>query len=199
MKLQFERSTPRRGNTSYEFQADVYTGGLSGSTTQRLGYDAKFVQTWYAGETLNVFAGLYAEHTPGWLIWQHDNLIGSFDQHTLQFDGGFNWGISERQELRLKLQAIGLDARLRQGYRVSATGDAVASDEAIADFSLRNLGVQIRWRYELAPLSYVYVVYGRGGFALDEFSRDTTSLLGDSFSLRDSDQLLVKLNYRFDW
>ena len=29
---------------------------------------------------------------------------------------------------------------------------------------VRNLGVQLRYRFELAPLSYLYVVYGRGGY-----------------------------------
>ncbi len=198
VNLHFDRTTRRQGNSSYQMQAEIYTGGLDGPGVRRLGYDAKFVQTWYVGDTLNLYAGLYHEHTPDWLIWQRDNLIGRFDQRTLELDGGFNWGISERQELRLKLQAIGLDAQLRQGYRVAANGNAVASSEAIGDFGLRNLGVQVRWRYELAPLSYIYVVYGRGGFALDEDTHDATAQLGNSFSLRDSDQLLVKVNYRFD-
>ena len=41
------------------------------------------------------------------------------------------------------------------------------SDDPIDDFSVSNLGFQIRYRYELAPLSYLYVVYGRGGFDQD--------------------------------
>src|SRR3546814_16085617 len=68
------------------------------------------------------------QRIPDWLVWQHDNLIGRFDQHTLQLDAGFDWAIDPRQELRVKLQAIGLDARLRGGYRVGANGRAVARD-----------------------------------------------------------------------
>ena len=41
------------------------------------------------------------------------------------------------------------------------------SDEPVDDFNVSNLGLQIRYRYELAPLSYLYVVYGRGGFEQD--------------------------------
>ena len=74
----------------------------------------------------------------------------------------------------------------------------MASDDPVADFSLRNLGFQIRYRYELAPLSYLYVVYGRGGFERNEFSDELGGLLGDSFDLRDDEQLLVKLSYRFE-
>jgi hypothetical protein len=94
--------------------------------------------------------------------------------------------------LRLKLQAIAIDARVRDAWRVDPTGTAVESAEAIDDFSVRNLGFQIRYRYEIAPLSYLYVVYGRGGFDQQVGTESTSRLLDDSFSLRDSDQLLVK-------
>ena len=108
------------------------------------------------------------------------------------------WQIGTRQELRVKLQAIGLDARLRGAYRVGANGRAIAGDEPVDDFGVRNLGLQVRYRYELAPLSYLYVVYGRGGYALDGHARSSLDAFGNSFALRDDEQLLVKLSYRFD-
>ena len=74
----------------------------------------------------------------------------------------------------------------------------MASSEPVDDFNVRNLGFQIRYRYELAPLSYLYIVYGRGGYRQDEFSEDAGRLLRDSFDLRDDEQLLVKLSYRFE-
>ena len=42
------------------------------------------------------------------------------------------------------------------------------------------------------------MVYGRGGYVFDEFSVGPREQLVDSFSLRDSEQLLVKLSYRFE-
>jgi hypothetical protein len=74
----------------------------------------------------------------------------------------------------------------------------VAVAEHIDDFSLRNLGFQVRYRYELAPLSDLYVVYSRGGYMLDEYSQGETDQLRDAFSLRDNEMLLVKLSYRFE-
>lgn len=98
----------------------------------------------------------------------------------------------------MKLQVIGVDAKALQGYRVNGTGASIATDESLDDFSVRNLGFQLRYRFELAPLSYLYVVYGRGGYEQLEASENTGRLLNDSFSLRDDDQLLVKLSYRFE-
>jgi len=63
---------------------------------------------------------------------------------------------------------------------------------------LNNLGFQIRYRYELAPLSDLYVVYSRGGSGFEyNDPQDPASLLGDAFSLRDTEMFLVKLSYRF--
>src|SRR5699024_8798933 len=118
--------------------------------------------------------GLDYAHVPDWLVWQRDALVGRFDKRMLQLETGFDWSIGARQELRLKLQAIGLDARARDAWIVAAHGRAVASDISVDDFSVRNLGVQLRYRYKLAPLSYVYVVYGRGGYLQVPGSRDST-------------------------
>jgi len=74
----------------------------------------------------------------------------------------------------------------------------VPSNQPLPDFNLNNLGFQIRYRYELAPLSDLYVVYSRGGFSSElDNSRDPFNLLGDAFSLHDDEMFLVKLSYRF--
>ncbi|GAB3789370.1 DUF5916 domain-containing protein [Dyella agri] len=193
--LMFEHDSPRHGDWSYKLPVEVVSGGLGGNRS--VGWDIKFLPTYYVSDRFSVYAGPYIQRVPDWLVWQHDNLVGRYNQRTLELDSGFDWSIDGRQELRLKLQAIGLDAHLRSGYVVAANGRAVASDEPISSFGVRNLGLQIRYRYELAPLSYLYVVYGRGGYALDDFRRDVTSQFDNSFALRDEEQLLVKLDYRF--
>ena len=193
--LMFEHDSPRHGDWSYKLPIEVVSGGLGGNRS--VGWDIKFLPTYYVNDRFSVYAGPYIQRVPDWLVWQHDNLVGRYDQRSLELDSGFDWNIDGRQELRLKLQAIGLDARLRGGYVVAANGRAVASDEPVSSFGVRNLGLQIRYRYELAPLSYLYVVYGRGGYALDDFRRDVTTQFDSSFALRDEEQLLVKLDYRF--
>ncbi|MEZ0472287.1 DUF5916 domain-containing protein [Luteimonas salinilitoris] len=192
----FEYDRPRKGNWAYEFEAEAFSGGLSGN--DRIGYSVEFEPSYFVSDAFNVYVGLYAERTPDWLVWQRDNLIGSFDGREVNLNTGFNWTIGSRQELRLRLQAIAINARLRQGYRVDPMGNAVASDEPVDDLSVRNLGFQVRYRYELAPLSYLYVVYGRGGYEEETFADGTGRLLRDSFRLRDDEQLLVKLSYRFE-
>jgi len=96
------------------------------------------------------------------------------------------------------MQSIGINADLRQAYRVDGTGASVPTTEPVDDFSVRNLAFQIRYRYELAPLSYLYIVYGRGGYEDLPYTDEMRQVLRDSFDLRDDDQILIKLSYRFE-
>lgn len=187
--------TPRRGRWAFEAEAELETGGLSGNA--RVGWSASFLPTFFVTDAFRLRAGVVYESNPDWLVWQHDNLIGSFRQRMLEFDGGFDWSIDERQELRLKLQVIGLDARLRGAWEVAADGRARASTQPVDDFSVRNLGVQLRYRYRLAPLSWLYVVYGRGGYQEQPGIEGSTDALSRALRLRQDEQLLVKLSYRF--
>jgi hypothetical protein len=191
----FDYQRPRVGRWAYEFELNFFSGGLSGN--DKIGYTVHFEPKYFISDAFNVYVGALHDFTPDWLIWDHDNLIGSFREHQTNFDLGFNWIMTNKHELRLKLQAIAVSADLKQAYRVE-NGGAVPTNEPVDDFSVQNLGVQLRYRYEFKPLSYLYVVYGRGGYQQDPVSGDTGGLVRDSFSLRDDEQLLVKFSYRFE-
>jgi hypothetical protein len=192
-----EYERPRKGNWGFNWEAEVFSGGLSGN--DQVGYFVLFEPTYFVSDALNVFVGVEASRTPDWLVWQRDNLIGSFDGQEANLNAGLHWTITNKQELRVRLQAIGLDATLNRAYRVSASGDAVPTQEPVDDFNVGNLGFQVRYRYELAPLSYLYIVYGRGGYDEDPIAEGSSRRsLRDAFSLRDDDQVLVKLSYRFE-
>ena len=192
----YEIFRPRRRHWSLYGNANYAATGLNGPSHGALAFDLN--PTYFVNDNLSFYAELYAQHNRDWLLWQHDNLLGTFRSSQLQLNGGVQWTINAKQELRVKLETIALDAHLRQAWRVAPDGTPVASNEPVSDFSLRNLGFQIRYRYELAPLSNLYIAYVRGGFGFNDMSQDVGSLLGDSFSLHDSEQLLVKLSYRFE-
>lgn len=192
----FEYGRPRKGRWAWEVEAEVFSHGLAGN--DRLGHALEIEPSWFASDALRVHAGLSSVHRPDWLLWQGGNLVGGFDGRELAFNAGLDWVIGDRQELRVKLQALAIDARLRQAWRVEPSGAAVAVDDPVDDFNVRTLGFQVRYRYELAPLSYLYVVYARGGYREDPWTIAPFDGLRDSFDLRDDEQLMVKLSYRFE-
>jgi len=183
------------GHWSYEVEANLNSGGLSGN--HQIAYTLNLKPKFFVSDAFNVYAGVKYDHNPDWLVWQRDNLIGSFYAQQTEFDAGFNWIVANRHELRLKLQVIGLSADLRQAYRVE-NGSALASSDAVSDFSVETLGVQLRYRYEFRPLSYLYVVYARGGFEQQDVADDSAGLIRDGFQLRDDEQFFVKFSYRFE-
>lgn len=187
---------PRKGNWAYKLDVELYTAGLAGN--HLLDHYIEFTPTYFLSDAFNLYAGAGFNRNRDWLNWQQGNLISTFDQHETFVNAGFNWTISRHQELRLRLQAIGITADLKQPYRVDPNGNAIASNDPVEDFNAQSLAFQIRYRYELAPLSYLYIVYGRGGFSQAAISDNPTAALGDSFSLRDDEQLLIKLSYRFE-
>jgi len=70
--------------------------------------------------------------------------------------------------------------------------------EQIAPLQVRSFGLQLRYRYEFAPLRELYVVYARGGIEReDDNPRNSFELFQDSFLLRKSDQFLVKMRWGF--
>lgn len=194
--LAWERDRPRQGAWEWALDSWARGGGLAGN--DRIGYGLELEPTLHVNDTLRVFAGATTEYVPDWLVWQGGNRIGRFEQRSLELDAGLDWAIGMRQELRIKLQAIGMEAKATGTVEVLPDGRTVASADPAEDFSLRNLGFQVRYRYMLAPLSDLYVVYGRGGYALDEFAAGPYDRLGEAFRLRDDEQLLVKLAYRFE-
>jgi len=191
------RGFPRRGN--WQFAADAFIGtrmGLRQDTP--IAWSASLSSTYYINDALNIEAWVGHAVDQEQLVWQHDNLVGSFNMNRYDLNASLNWNIGTRHELRVKLEALGFDADNPTPWRIGANGRGVVSNDAVEPFSFRNMGFQVRYRYELAPLSNLYVVYGRGGFGLDPYPVGAFDQFGDAFSLRDDEQLVVKLAYRFE-
>ncbi|MBW8369334.1 MAG: hypothetical protein K0M70_15960 [Arenimonas sp.] len=197
LSMFWERSRPQRGRWSWYGSLRSAGEGLDGPDA--LSLDVFLQPTLHLSDSLLVQAGVGVQHNPDWLLWRGADRLASYRADQLRLSGSLQWQIGSRQELRVKLETIALDASLRQAWVVGAGGEpvGVATPTGTSDFSLANLGFQVRYRYELAPLSDLYVVYGRGGLDNEDSNRSLADLLGDASSLDDSQQILVKLSYRF--
>lgn len=193
-----ERFFPRKAHWSLDTSLRYSAEGLGG--IDRGAWSMALEPAYAVNDDLSFTAGLELQRNPDWLLWRGDNLLGTFGSEQVFLSLGSVWLIDSKQELRVRLEALGLDAEAKRAWRVVADGSPVRSSDALDDFALRNLGFQVRYRYEFAPLSYLYVAYVRGGSL---FQRGLGPYsVGDEFSgafdLRDSEQLLVKLSYRFE-
>ncbi len=115
------------------------------------------------------------------------------------FDTFFN----ARQQLQIRLQWIGIKAYDRTYWQVPISGGQLQQISRPVDatkngFATSKLTLQARYRWELAPLSDLFIVYNRGG-SLDSAKNEETfgSLFSDTLGNPASEILLVKLRYRF--
>ncbi len=185
-------TTPRYGAWQHAFAGYVFEEGVDG-----YGYEVELTNSWYPRDGLTLNLTLYPRLSTDWLLWQQDNLFGTFEARRLDAYGRIDWLPAKGHELRVKLQWIGIDAEPTRAYRTTPTGELVQTTESLAPFTVNNLGIQVRYRYQFGPLSDLYVVYSRGGYQFrEDDGRDLGDLFGDLGQVRDADQFLIKLRYR---
>jgi hypothetical protein len=197
----FDMTSPRLGNWVYVFGGYLFQQGVED-------YSAwlQFGVSWYPREDLTVRWNLLPQWSDDWLLWdsarqnkifRRNDLFGSYSAERLDADFRLDWIPSPRHELRLKLQWIGLQATPRAAYRPDAAGRLQRTDEVLNPFTVSNLGLQIRYRFEFAPLSDLFLVYARGGYDMfDNDRRGVGELFQDLPEVRDADQFLVKVRFR---
>lgn len=186
-------SAQRRGSWRKSIALEVMQEGYDGWGAQ---LDAN--ATWYPNDKLNVDFGLIPRWSDDWLIWLEEDQLASYSLDQITGEISPSWFPAPKHEIRLKTQWIVIKAETPQVYRIGPDSRLMAVDEAVDDFAMLNFGLQLRYRYEIAPLSDFHIVYSRGGIERVENSDDSIlGLLGPSTELRDSDQILAKLRYRF--
>jgi len=186
-------TTQRRGAWSKSIGMEVFQEGyddwglgLNGNTT------------WYPNDNLNIAFYLNTRWSRDWLNWLGGDRIGDFSRRQVTAKISGNWFPADKHEIRLLSQWVTVNAEAIKGYRIGNNGRLVPDADPINDFAAINFGLQIRYRYEIAPLSYLYLVYSRGGLDyINDPDQSTLGLLGESTNLRDSDQVCLKIQYRF--
>lgn len=134
-----------------------------------------------------------------WLIWQGGRAFKSFETEEWRPRFSLNAFLSARQQLRLAVEWVGVKASEAASWLVPAGDGPLRQVQTRGDaFAISDLTVQARYRYEIAPLSTLFVVYSRGGRLPRASPRDSFgTLFSNAFSQPEVETLIVKLRYRF--
>ncbi|MGB5131510.1 MAG: DUF5916 domain-containing protein [Steroidobacteraceae bacterium] len=165
---------------------------------ERTGYQCNVSPVLYAGTDLNFSVDLTYRDSPDWLIWRPD--IGKLARHArrqLQAAFNTNWYPTSKSEFRIRLQWAAVKARDGQAYDIGPDGALAPAAGVAEDFSLSDLALQARYRYEFKPLSELFVVYSFGGSALQDHAASFGELWTAGVNSPAAQQFVVKLAYRF--
>ena len=112
-----------------------------------------------------------------------------------------------KQQLRLSVQWAAIRAQEQDFYLIPEGGgtlDTVADPVAAGivtstngDFALSRLTTQLRYRWEIGPLSDFFLVYTRGSNLPNRIDDEYTDLFQDAISEPIVDTFIAKLRYRF--
>jgi len=133
-----------------------------------------------------------------WLNWLQDNLIGIYSKKQRTTVADLNWFGGDRHELRIKAQMVAFTARNPLPYLGDSNGklNPVAID--LDPFTLSDLAFQVRYRYEILPLAYLYVVYSRGGRIIQtDLEDDLEEIYKRPWNDPQADTFTLKVRYRF--
>ena len=131
--------------------------------------------------------------------WIQGNLLGTYDKKQRTTVAGLQWFKSDKHELRIKAQMVAFTARNPVTYLGGIDGSLNYSSEISLDpFTLSDLAFQIRYRYEILPLAYLYVVYSKGGRIVATDEEDNLGKLYQRpWNDPQADNFTVKIRYRF--
>ena len=137
----------------------------------------------------------------GWLLHQGGQNFTTFKATQWTPSLSLDYFLTARQQLRASLQWVGIKAREDQFYLIPDTpGDLVETTKPAGgsnSFSKSQLSFQVRYRWELAPLSDLFIVYTRSadkGLALQDNS--FSDLFEKAFDDPLQNILVIKLRYR---
>ena len=138
----------------------------------------------------------------GWLLYRGDQDFTRYYSEQLSHLFSFDFFISARQQFRATLQWTGINATERDFWQVpdqigKLEPRMVEPDADSSNFTISRLTAQIRYRWEIAPLSDLFIVYTRGSNVPSLGQAEFDRLFREALSDPIVDVIVLKLRYRF--
>lgn len=148
-------------------------------------------------DNLRIWMFLNHHSRTNWLNRISDNYYGTYDQKRTSINIGSRWYPTNNQELQIKLEATSFRNQKGTGWNADNNGLLVSTNEAADSINLGKLGFQIRYRYEIDPLSNIYLVYTRGGSYFFDDAADTSKIFRTTWQEPEGNVFSAKIRYRF--
>lgn len=150
--------------------------------------------------TFNLHLNYRSRH--GWLLHQSGRDFTTFDAEHWQPRLTLDYFLTAKQQIRASLQWVAIRAHEQEFFLVPLTpGDLIEMPKPPGppdSFGLSQLSFQVRYRWEIAPLSDLFLVYTRvSDRAIGLRTNSFPDLFDDGWQNPLADIFVVKVRYRF--
>ena len=158
----------------------------------------KIAGSFFPNDFMKINTQLRIREESEWLNWKDSNNLATYDlsQKTISID--MNWFKGNKHEIRLKSQFVALEADNPRSLVSDINGYLSQSNSEVKSFTKGIASFQLRYKYEIAPLSYLFVVYSKGGDDYeDETDRGTSSILKSPWENPSDELFSIKFRLKF--
>lgn len=157
--------------------------------------------SWQPNDRLSANFNLSYRDRESWLVHRGGARLTTYTATEWSPQINASYFISAKQQFRIALQWTGIQAKEHRFYQIDQRDvrhlfEVAKPNLTSDDFTVSRMSFQARYRWEIAPLSDLFVVYTRGSNLPSTGETDFQDLLFDSWSRRVSDTWVVKLRYR---
>ena len=156
--------------------------------------------TWTPFHRFTVDFDLRYRDRDGWLVYRGDREFTTYQASDVQPRVAIDLFLTARQQLRLTTQWAGIRAEQHEFFTIPEGGGKLVMrrmPDENEDFAISRLTAQLRYRWEIGPLSDLFVVYTRGANLPDPEYEGFSDLFLDALQEPVVDVFVVKLRYRF--
>ncbi|MDE0227147.1 MAG: DUF5916 domain-containing protein [Gammaproteobacteria bacterium] len=156
--------------------------------------------TWRPAERMAMEFGVDYVERDGWVLHREAKRFALFGADEWAPKFSLDYFITGKQQFRMALQWAAVRAGDARFYDLAPSRvlvpASVDGDPGSADFSVSELSFQIRYRWEIAPMSDLFFVYTKHADLPNGAGEDLNSMLTEAFENPVAEQLALKLRYR---
>lgn len=164
-------------------------------------HDGTVSLTFRPNDRFSIVADIKYTHHNEWLLHWSGRKFTSYKAEFWAPLIEMDLFLTAKQQFRITAQWAGIKAFQKKFHEVPVgDGDlvpvAITPESYNRDFTISRLTFQARYRWEIAPLSDLFVVYTRGSNLPDSPQEDFGTLLSEAWTNKIVDVLVIKLRYR---